>query len=225
MGTVRDGPAGRWLAAGVAFAAILLVVPSLLSPTWEMSVSDREHGSLLSRQWEWSWGRVRVTGLEGVELRDDWNPIALGVLVVLLVAALVGVAAWASRRVGWGRGAALVTVALLTGRVLTTVADRLGRSLGEVDQGASGLTVRSQMTGAGTLETVAAVVLLVALVLMVATTGLGGRVVELGATQAPGPRSAAGAGEPPGLRPAGEHLASSPVSFDDTGKPDEIRRP
>lgn len=225
MGTVRDGPAGRWLAAGVAFAAILLVVPSLLSPTWEMSVSDREHGSLLSRQWEWSWGRVRVTGLEGVELRDDWNPIALGVLVVLLVAALVGVAALASRRVGWGRGAALVTVALLTGRVLTTVADRLGRSLGEVDQGASGLTVRSQMTGAGTLETVAAVVLLVALVLMVATAGLGGRVVELRATQAIGPRSAAGAGDPAGLRPAGEHLASSPVSFDDTGKPDEIRRP
>lgn len=225
MGTVRDGPAGRWLAAGVAFAAILLVVPSLLSPTWEMSVSDREHGSLLSRQWEWSWGRVRVTGLEGVELRDDWNPIALGVLVVLLVAALVGVAAWASRRVGWGRGAALVTVALLTGRVLTTVADRLGRSLGEVDQGASGLTVRSQMTGAGTLETVAAVVLLVAVVLMVATAGVGGRVVELGATQAPGPRYAAGAGEPAGLRPAGEHLASSPVSFDDTGTPDEIRRP
>ena len=225
MGTVRDGPAGRWLGPGVAFVAILLVVPSLLSPTWAMSVSDREHGSLLSRQWEWSWGRVRVTGLEGVELRDDWNPIALGVLVVLLVAALVGVAAWASRRVAWGRRAALVAVALLTGRVLTTMADRLGRSLGEVDQGASGLTVRSQMTTAGTLETVAAVVLLVALVLIVATAGLGGRVVELGATQAPGPRSAVGAGEPAGLRPAGEHLASSPVSFDDTGKPDEVRRP
>lgn len=224
MGTVRDGPAGRWLGAGVAFVAILLVVPSLLSPTWEMSVADREHGSLLSRQWEWSWGRVRVTGLEGVELRDDWNPIALGVLVVLLVAALVGVAAWLSRRVGWGRDAAIVTVALLTGRVLTTVADRLGRSLGEVDQGVSGLTVRSEMTGAGTLETAAAVVLLVALVLMVATR-VGGRVGELGATQAPGPRSAVGAGEPAGLRPAGEHLASSPVSFDDTGKPDEIRRP
>ena len=225
MGTVRDGPAGRWLGPGVAFVAILLVVPSLLSPTWEMSVSDREHGSLLSRQWEWSWGRVRVTGLEGVELRDDWNPIALAVLVVLLVAALVGVAAWASRWVEWGRGAALVTLALLTGRVLTTVADRLGRSLGEVDQGASGLTVRSQMTTAGTLETVAAVVLLVALVLIVATAGLGGRVVELGATQAPGPRSAVGAGGPAGLRPPGEHLASSPVSFDDTGKPDEVRRP
>jgi hypothetical protein len=225
MGRVRDGLAGRWLDVGVAFLAILLVVPSLLAPTWEMSVSDREHGSLLSRQWEWSWGRVRVTGLEGVELRDDWNPVALGVLVLLLAAALVGVAAWASRRVGWGRGAALVTLALLTGRVLTTVAARLGRSLGEVDQGASGLTVRSEMTGAGTLETVAAVLLLVALVLMVATARVGGRVVELGGTPARGPRSTAGAGEPAGLRPAGEHLSSSPVSFDDAGKPDEIRRP
>ena len=41
---------------GVALLGVLLVVPSLLSPTWEMSVSDREHGSILSRQWEWSWG-------------------------------------------------------------------------------------------------------------------------------------------------------------------------
>ena len=188
-------------------------------------MSDREHGSLLSRQWEWSWGRVRVTGLEGVELRDDWNPVALGVLVVLLVAALVGVVAL--RRDG-SRGVAaprLVTIALLTGRVLTTVADRLGRSLGEVDQGASGLTVRSQMTAAGTLETVATVVLLVALLLVVATVGVGGRVVEPGEPRAPGARSAVGAGEPAGLRPAGEHLASSPVSFDDTAKPDGFRRP
>jgi hypothetical protein len=224
MGTVRDGLAGRWLGVGVAVLGILLVVPSLLSPTWEMSVSDREHGSLLSRQWEWSWGRVRVTGLEGVELRDDWNPIALGVLVVLLVAALVGVVALASRRLAWGRSAALVTIALLAGRVLTTVADRLGRSLGEVDQGASGLTVRSQMTAAGTLETVATVVLLVALMLVL-VVGVGGRVVELGEPPAPGARYAVGAGEPAGLRPAGEHLASSPVSFDDTGKPDGFRRP
>ena len=225
MGTVRDGLAGRWLGVGVAVLGILLVLPSLLSPTWEMSVSDREHGSLLSRQWEWSWGRVRVTGLEGVELHDDWNPVALGVLVVLLVAALVGVVAFASRRLAWGRSAALVTIALLAGRVLTTVADRLGRSLGEVDQGASGLTVRSQMTAAGTLETVATVVLLVALLLVVATVSVGGRVVEPGEPRAPGARSAVGAGEPAGLRPAGEHLASSPVSFDDTAKPDGFRRP
>ena len=61
MGTVRDWFAGRWLSGGLALLGVLLVVPSLLSPTWEMSVSDREHGSLLSRQWEWSWGRVRVT--------------------------------------------------------------------------------------------------------------------------------------------------------------------
>ena len=81
------------------------------------------------------------------------------------------------------------------------------------------------MTAAGSLETAAPVVLLVALVLMVATVGVGGRVVELGAPQAPGARSAVGAGEPAGLRPAGEHLASSPVSFDDTAKPDGIRRP
>ena len=103
-------------------------------------------------------GRVRVTGLEGVELRDDWNPVALVVLVVLLVAALAGVAVWrvSSSRVG-SSVAGLVTIGLLTGRVLTTVADRVGRSLGEVDQGASGLTVRTEMTTAGSLETAALV--------------------------------------------------------------------
>ena len=149
MGTVRDWLADRRLGGGLALLGVLLVVPSLFSPTWEMAVADREHGSLLSRQWEWSWGRVRVTGLEGVELRDQWNLLGLAVLVVLLVAALVGVAVWLPRRVAWGRVAGLVTIALLTGRVLTTVSDRVGRSLGEVDQGASGLTVRTGMTAGG----------------------------------------------------------------------------
>jgi len=118
----------------------------------------------------------------------------------------------------------LATVGLLTGRVLTTVADRLGRSLGEVDQGAAGLTVRTEMTQAGSLETAAACVLVVALVLMgvaaARTAGAGAPPTVLAGTPAadtaaPGPR--AGRAEPAGLRPVGEHLTTAPVSFGDAG--------
>ena len=224
MGTVRDWLAGRALSGGLALLGVLLVVPSLYSPTWEMAVADREHGSLLSHQWEWSWGRVRVTGLEGVELRDQWNPLGLAVLVVLLVAGLAGVGVWLARRVAWGHVLGLVTVGLLTGRVLTTVADRVGRSLGEVDQGAAGLTVRTEMTQAGSLETAAACVLVVALVLMgvAAARSTGGSALPtvLAGTPAAGTAAAgppAGRAEPAGLRPVGEHLTTAPVSFDDAG--------
>ena len=217
MGTVRDWFAGRWLSGGLALLGVLLVVPSLLSPTWEMSVSDREHGSVLSRQWEWSWGRVRQTGLEDVELRDQWNLVGLAVIVVLLVAALAGVAGWAARRVAWGRVAGLVAVGLLAGRVLTTVSDRVGRSIDEIDQGASGLSVRTGMTSAGSLETAAAVVLVVAVATMVFAALRDERTGRAGdpAPAEPGTREAlvgrvAPADETVGLRPPGEHL-SGPV--------------
>ena len=224
MGTVRARLAGRALSGSLALLGVLLVVPSLFSPTREMAVADREHGSLLSRQWEWSWGRVRVTGLEGVELRDQWNPFGLAVLVVLLVAGLAGVGVWLARRVTWGHVLGLVAVGLLTGRVLTTVTDRLGRSLGEVDQGAAGLTVRTEMTQAGSLETAAACVLVVALVLMGVAAARSGRAATEAARTVVTPGSPSG-GSPArrpdrtgeaGLRPAGEHLTTAPVSFDDT---------
>jgi hypothetical protein len=225
MGTVRDRLASRWLSGGFALLGVLLVLPSLLSPSWEMAVADREHGSVLSRQWEWSWGRVRVTGLEGVELRDQWNPLGLTLLGVLLVAALGGVGVWVPRRLAWGRVVGLVTVGLLTGRVLTTVSDRVGRSLGEVDQGAAGLTVRTEMTTAGSLETAAACVLVVAVGLMVVAAvrsrgqaaASGERVAAPGAP-AGGPRGGTGRTGAPGLRPVGEHLTTAPVSFDDTDR-------
>lgn len=224
MGTVRHALGGRWPATGAALLGILLVVPSVASPTWEMSVADREHGSLLSRQWEWSWGRVRLTGLEGVELSDQWNPVGLAVLLVVLAAAVVGVAAWALRRSPWGQAVALVAVGLLAGRVLTTVSARLGRSLNEVDRGAAGLTVQTDMTSAGSLESAAAVVLVVALVLLVAATVLDpgrtrpgpGATPVPSATPATDPAPAGTRSGVAGLRPVGEHLTTSPVSFDET---------
>ena len=158
------------------------------------------------------------TGIEGVELRDVGTPVALVILVALLVASLAGIAVWAFRRPGSVQVAGLVTIGLLMGRVLTTVAARVGRSLGEVDQGGSGLMVRTEMTMVGSLESAAVLVLLVALALMV--------VVALGeeaygvrgcrgseADTEPGPRADArrgGVGDAPARRPAGEHL-SGPI--------------
>ena len=230
----RDRWGGRRLSGGVALLGVLLVVPSLLAPAWEMSVADREHGSLLSRQWEWSWGRVRVTGLEGVELRDQWNVLGLAVLVLLLAAALVGVAVWFFPRVAWGRAMGLVTIGLLAGRVLTTVADRVGRSLGEIDQGAAGLTVRTEMTSAGSLETAAAVVLLLAVVLLALTAvrpvdaGVAVPSGGPGTSRPPGvdPPAPSDPGRTAGLRPAGEHLSTTPVSFGESasGGPEQLRR-
>lgn len=222
MGTVRDWVTSRWTGGGLALLGVLLVVPSVLSPTWEMSVADREHGSLLSRQWEWSWGRVRLTGLEGVELRDVWNPLALVVLVALLVAALVGIVGWQMgvlRRVRWGLAVGLGTIGLLTGRILTTVSARVGQSFAEVDQGASGLDVRTRMTSAGSFETAAAAVLLVALALMVSSAiqaGSTGRRPD--ETSPPEDSSARRPADPTGLRPVGEHVSGSPVSFDEVAR-------
>jgi len=217
MSTVRDWFAGRWLSGGLALLGVLLVVPSLVSPTWEMSVSDREHGALLSRQWEWSWGRIRQTGIEDVELRDDWNVVGLAVLVALLVLALGGVVVWVVRRVAWGRVVRLVAIGLLAGRVLTTVSDRVGRSLGEVDQGASGLSVRTEMTSVGSLETAAAVVLVLAVATMAYAAQRDTRTRWAGASAPVGPATrearvgrAAPGDEAVGLRPPGEHL-SGPV--------------
>lgn len=218
MGTVREWASSRRLRGGVALLGVLLVVPSLFLPVWRVTASDREHGSLLSRREEWSWGRVRETGIEGVELRDVWNPLGLTVLVALLVASLVGIAVWGARRAPWGRVVGLVAIGLLTGRVLTTVAARVGRSLGEVDQGGSGLMVRTEMTPAGSLESAAVLLLLVALALMAApawgerrSAPVPGEVREAdgepAARVAPRPR---GVGDAPVLRPAGEHL-STPI--------------
>jgi hypothetical protein len=110
-----------------------------------------------------------------------------------------------------------VAVGLLAGRVLTTVSDRVGRSIDEIDQGASGLSVRTGMTSAGSLETAAAVVLVVAVATMVFAALRDERTGRAGdpAPAEPGTREAlvgrvAPADETVGLRPPGEHL-SGPV--------------
>ena len=214
----------RLLGSAVALVGVLLAVPSIVAPTWHVSISDRERGALLSEQWEWSWGRSRLTGVGGVELQDLWNLLGLTVFVLLLGAAAAAVVLWLRRGPWWTAVAGPVGVAALAGRLVTTSADRHGRTLREEIYGASGLTLATDTPRAGVLESASALVLLVALVLMALTLvrhELRGDLV-VGAAPLGVTGVARGSDEPSGrpavtagLRPPGEHLSGAPVDFGD----------
>ncbi len=154
--------AGRWPAGLAALLGVALAVPSLVGPTWLQTVSDRQRGELLSQQWQWSWGRVDLTGLTGVELDLVPNPVGLAVAVALLVLGAVAVAVWMLARGALWASLAPIALALLAGRLLTTAAERHGRSFREELGSEAGLSITSGSTTAGWLETLSAVVLLVA---------------------------------------------------------------
>jgi hypothetical protein len=211
---------GRWPAALVALLGVVLAVPSLVGPSWLQTVSDRQRGELLSQQWQWSWGRVDLTGLTGVELDRVPNPVGLAVAVVLLVLAAVAVAVWALAR-GVVVVLAPIALALLTGRLLTTAAERHGRSFREELASEAGLSISTGSTTAGWLETASAVVLLVALALMVVGSVRG---VPRPEPAEPTRRDAAdaatrhtGAASSAGLRPKGARLDGPEVGLTDEG--------
>ena len=210
--------AGRWPAAVVALLGVALSVPSVTGPTWLQTIADRERGELLSRQWQWSWGRVDLTGLTGVELDLVPNPVGLVVAVVLLVLGAAAVVVWMLAR-GGSAVLAPVAVALLAGRLLTTSAERHGRSFREVDRSEAGLTVTIGSTTAGWLETVAAVVLLAALALMLLRLQRGPAVV-VGEDDGrhdddPGTRHTATVPARAALRPKGARLTGPDVGLSD----------
>ena len=211
--------AGRWPAGLAALLGVALAVPSVVGPTWLQTVSDRQRGELLSQQWQWSWGRVDLTGLTGVELDLVPNPVGLAVAVALLVLGSVAVAVWTLAR-GALVSLAPIALALLAGRLLTTAAERHGRSFREELASEAGLSISTGSTTAGWLETASAVVLLVALALMV--VGLGASVPrEEPADPAPddadGPvaRHARGGSASAGLRPKGARLDGPEVGLTD----------
>lgn len=233
LGELRSArPAhGRWRSGAVALLGVALSVPSVIAPTWIQTVADGERGDLLSEQAQWSWGRVEITGLTGVELGLTTNPVGLVVAVTLLVLAVVAVAVWVL-----GRGPVLVLapilLALLAGRLLTTSAERHGRIFHNEIASVGGLIVTNGSTTAGWLETAAAVVLVVALALMVLTwvadSGPRASTPVQGAEAAEGAGGAEGAeGEETagrhtgavtsrtGLRPKGAHLDGPEVGLSD----------
>lgn len=215
--------AGRWPSGLAALLGVVLAVPSLVGPTWLQTVSDRQRGELLSQQWQWSWGRVDLTGLTGVELDLVPNPVGLVVAVVLLVLGAVGVVAWMLREGPVGVIAPMA-LALLAGRLLTTSAERHGRSFREEVGSEAGLSISSGSTTAGWLETLSAAVLLVAVALMVLrlTVGSGDKPgVEDAEPDGPGrdggeeamERHTGASPSSAGLRPKGAHLSGPEVGL------------
>ena len=213
--------AGRWPAALVALLGVVLAVPSLVGPTWLQTVSDRQRGELLSQQWQWSWGRVDLTGLTGVELDLVPNPVGLAVAVALLVLGALAAAVWAL-----ARGAVVVlapiALALLAGRLLTTVSERHGRAFREEIASEAGLSVTSGSTTAGWLETASAVVLLAALVLMVVGLVRGAPRPEPAEAarrdpDEPAMRHTGAASSAAALRPKGARLDGPEVGLSDEG--------
>jgi hypothetical protein len=215
-------------AAATALLGVALSVPSVIAPTWTQTVGDRQRGDLLSGQAQWSWGRVELTGLTGVELEVVPNPIGLALAVALLMVGLAGVGVWLLSR-GRRVVVAPILLALLAARLLTTAAERHGRVFREEIASEAGLTVTNGTTTAGWLETAAALVLVVALVLMarilmarvlMAERGPRGQRaaedLEDGAgVDGPAARHTGMEASRPGLRPKGAHLEAPEVGLTD----------
>jgi hypothetical protein len=157
---IRD----RVVAGAVAAVGLVFAVPTVFEPTWRLVVSD--HGSVLSTQSSWSWGRY-VTGGTGGTLETVDN---LGGLVVLLAALLLGAAGitlWLVVRGLAGTLAGVISTTVLATRVVTTSAERFGRNAQEQAYRSSGLDVSTFAQPAAVLESIAAVLLVGAVAFMV----------------------------------------------------------
>lgn len=153
-------------AVTAALVGVVLTLPSVVAPTWQLTTLDSEGGVLLFDEQDWSWGRSRVLGAGGAVVQDLPNAFGLVVLVTLLTVAAAGALAWLSTPAAWASVVAPVTSAALLGRLATTVSERHGAS---VRDDVHGLAATGATTTVGALESLAALVLVVAVALMVAS--------------------------------------------------------
>lgn len=226
MGLQRERvPAGAAALLGVALA-----LPAVVAPTWRLTTLDSQSGVVLFDQQDWSWGRTRLVGAGGAVTQDVWNPLGLVVLVVLVALAAVGAAAWLLSSAPWVRVVAPLSTATLLGQLVASASARQGRP---VRDDVHGLAASGASTVVGALESAAAVVLLVAVVLLaLSSTGVrmpSAWVARARALRGPLDDEADGshpAGRSLGSRPvkvvsrpAGEHLAAPPVGLQDSAEP------
>ncbi|MGO4596852.1 hypothetical protein [Terrabacter sp. 2RAF25] len=154
---------GERVPAGVAaLVGVALAAPSVVAPTWRLTTLDGERGLVLFDQQDWGWGRSQVLGPGGAVVQDLQNPFGLVLLVGLLALTAAGAVSWALTTASWAAAAPVVSAALL-GRLATTVSERHGRA---VRDDVHGLAATGSSTVAGALESLAAVALVVAVVLM-----------------------------------------------------------
>ena len=212
-------PAGVAALVGVALAA-----PSVVAPTWRLTTLDSERGLVLFDQQDWGWGRSQVLGPGGGVVQDLQNPFGLVLLVGLLALTAAGAVAWVVTASAW-TVAAPVASATLLGRLATTVSERHGRA---VRDDVHGLAATGSSTTAGALESLAAVVLCVAVVLMVLTLAHWHvpsawvawlrRLVDRRAAVTEGTAPAGGRPSTITRRPEGEHLSGPAVGLGDADR-------
>ncbi|GAA2017110.1 hypothetical protein GCM10009740_00600 [Terrabacter terrae] len=151
-------------AGAAALLAVVLAVPSVLAPTWQLTTLDSQRGVVLFDQQFWSWGRSQVLGAGGAVVQDLWDPLGLVVLIVLLAVAAATVVAWLLLQAAWVPVAAAVGWAALLGHLLTSAAQRHGRP---VRDDVHGLAASGSSTVVGWLESASAGVGVVAVALLV----------------------------------------------------------
>ncbi|MEO7753853.1 MAG: hypothetical protein ABIS35_10595 [Terracoccus sp.] len=190
--------ARRWHAGVLVLVGVGLAVPTVWLPTFRLSLSDAGRGALLSEENAWSWGRSVLRG--GPE-RVFGNEQGLVLLLVALALGLIGALVWLLVPGVVGLLLALVAVAIVTSRVVTSVAQRLGRAAEVEVYTPTGLDVRSYTLPGAVLETASAVVLVVALAVMVVQALRWVRVPAAGGEGGADEREVAEVGEP-GSRPA-----------------------
>jgi hypothetical protein len=216
-------------AVAMALVGVVMALPSVVAPTWQLTTLDSAGGVLLFDQQDWSWGRSRVLGAGGAVVQDLPNAFGLVVLVALLAVAAAGALVWLFTSAPGASVAALVTAAALLGRLATTAAERHGAS---VRDDVHGLAAIGSTTTVGALESLAALALVVAVALMAASvTGVrmpSAWVTRLRAVASGGPdeRDPGGVQEHARAstrraratitsRPDGEHLAAPAVELGD----------
>ncbi len=201
LAAVRALLGQRWRAGVLALVGLALAVPTVWLPTFRLVLSDAGRGAILSEETAWSWGRSVMRG--GPE-RVFGNDQGLVLLLVALLLGLAGAVVWLLVPGVTGLLLGLLGVAVVTSRLATSVAQRLGRAAEVAIYQPTGLDVRSYTLPGAVLETASAVVLVVSLVVMVVQALRWVRTPPVGLTGA-GPTSegtpSGGAG---GLEPGSE---------------------
>ncbi len=194
-----------------AALGLALAVPSIGSETARLVISDPGRGAVITAQSTWSWGQTLVTNGGSFD-RTFPNTPGLVLFVSSLVIALPAVLWWAWKP---GRAAAVLGVlglTVATVRVLTAVTERLGNTQVEGYDN-TGLDVRSYLQPAAVTETMAGVLLLLALAGMLALAlGSGPTMIEPSGIRA----------APDGTTPGSGH---APLAGPATGFSDDARRP
>lgn len=158
---IRPGPV-------LGLLGLALAVPALIWPTWRLVVSDPGRGEVLQRQLLWSWGQSSTTNSNGFELTVPNLP-GIGFYMFAVLAGFAGLVSWLLVRGARGTAICLVGLSIAATRVVAAALERLGLAARIDSYAKTGLDVRSYAQRAAMAEDVAAVLLVAALALALAS--------------------------------------------------------